>query len=177
LDAAAPLEAGPARRLAARARNAAPSAAASLIGTLAWAAANGLSATVGLLLLRDWQTPASIAQVAAIFVIGSAVSFFPAIWLARFLIRCHRVERRFAAAFLTLAVVTIAATAAVYALQYRSYYAQWHEPVGTITWVFQFVFTGLSAAYQFAVLGLRLFFPLGFLALFGISYWVARMPR
>jgi hypothetical protein len=27
------------------------------------------------------------------------------------------------------------------------------------------------------VLGLRLFFPVGFLALFAFSYWVARMPR
>jgi hypothetical protein len=177
LDAAAPLHDGLTRRLMTRARNAAPSAAASLIGTLAWAAANGLSATVGLFLLRDWQTPANVGEVAAIFVIGSAISFFPAVWLARFVVTCHRVEKRFAAAFLALGVVTMFATAAVYALQYRFYYAQWHESFGTITWVFQFVFTGLSAAYQFAVLGLRLFFPVGFLALFAFSYWVARMPR
>lgn len=184
MEGSASLQAGWARRLAAilrrvatRLRRAVPTAGASLVGTLAWAAVNGLGAALVLLLARDWQTPANIREVAAIFVIGSAISFFPAAWLARFVVAGNRFEMRFAAAFLALGLVTMLATTAVYALQYRLYYAQWHEPFGTITWAFQFVFTGLSAAYQFAVLGLRLFFPVGFVALFAFSFWIARMPR
>ena len=35
----------------------------------------------------------------------------------------------------------------------------------TITWSFQFVHTLATAFYQFVVLGMRLYFPLGFVAL------------
>lgn len=147
------------------------------MGSAAWAALNGFGAALVLYLLRDWQSPGSIGEVTAVFATGSALSFIPAAWLARLLVGTDRIELRFAAAFLALALTTMLVTAAVYALQYRFYYAQWHEPFGTVTWAVQFVFTGLAAVYQFAVLGLRLFFPLGFLALFAFSYWIARMPR
>ena len=83
----------------------------------------------------------------------------------------------FAAAFLAFTVATIGITAALYALQSRSYYAQWHEPAFTITWCFQLVFTLLATVYQFAVLGLRLYFPVGFVALLVLSGWFARSAR
>ena len=43
--------------------------------------------------------------------------------------------------------------------------------------MFQFVFTTRGALIQFAVLGVRLFFPLGFVALFVASLWFARSTR
>ncbi len=57
------------------------------------------------------------------------------------------------------------ATTAIYALDYRSYYAQWHESVFTWTWLIQFAFTTAGATLQFAVSGLPLYFPLGFAGL------------
>lgn len=177
MNAAAIAPAGLWRRLAARLRRAAPHARASLAGSLGWAAINGLSVILGLTLLRDWQIADNIRSVAAIFFAGAALSFFPAAFLARFVVAGARFEMRFAAAYLSLGLVTILVTAAIYALQYRVYYSQWHEPFGTVTWGYQLVFTAASALYQFAVLGVRLFFPLSFLALFGFSYWIARMPR
>ncbi|CDX17454.1 hypothetical protein MPL3356_240031 [Mesorhizobium plurifarium] len=41
----------------------------------------------------------------------------------------------------------------------------------------EFVFTLLTALYQFVVLGVRLYFPLGFAALVGVSIWFARRRR
>ncbi|MCA0057672.1 hypothetical protein, partial [Mesorhizobium sp. B261B1A] len=76
-----------------------------------------------------------------------------------------------------LAAATIGLTAGLYALQYRSYYAAWHAPTFTLTWGLQFVFTMAVALYQFVVLGIRLYFPIGFLALFAASLWFARRRR
>ncbi len=78
---------------------------------------------------------------------------------------------------LCFAAATIAVTAAFYAFQYRSYYSAWHAETLTITWMFQLVFTTLAALYQFAVLGIRLFFPFGFVALFAAAFWFARRRR
>ena len=44
-------------------------------------------------------------------------------------------------------------------------------------WFLQFTHTIAAALYQFAVLGLRLFFPFGFVALFVASFWFARRVR
>ena len=50
-------------------------------------------------------------------------------------------------------------------MDYRLFYARWHAPFGTRTWVYQFTFTSASAVYQFIVMGIRLYLPLGFAAL------------
>ncbi|RUW22679.1 hypothetical protein EOA34_20760, partial [Mesorhizobium sp. M4B.F.Ca.ET.013.02.1.1] len=65
----------------------------------------------------------------------------------------------------------------LFALQYRSYYAEWHAPAFTIRWAFELVFTMLTALYQFVVLGIRLYFPLGFIALVAAGIWFARQRR
>lgn len=49
--------------------------------------------------------------------------------------------------------------------------------IPSIGWVFQLLFTGASAVYQFAVLGTRLFFPLGIVLFFAASLLVARLSR
>ncbi|TIU13037.1 MAG: hypothetical protein E5W40_08905, partial [Mesorhizobium sp.] len=82
-----------------------------------------------------------------------------------------------AAAFVCLLATTISFTGGLFALHYRSYYAQWHEPALTIAWSIQFVHTVATAFYQFIVLGIRLYFPLGFIALALASIWFARQQR
>lgn len=134
------------------------------------------SAVVGLLLL-DWQTPAAIRHVAFYFAIGGLFAYPVAVPLAAWLARHRAAETAFAAHLLLLGGGTLGLTAFLYALDLRAYFAEWHEPAFTRIWAYQFVFTVLGALYQFAVLGVRLFLPVGFPALLLFSLWHARTRR
>lgn len=143
---------------------------------LLWGAAMGASALL-VLLLENWETPQKIRTVAALFALGGAIAFPFGLILARFLSYRRQRETAFAIALLSLAAATIAMTAGFFALQYREYYAEWHADAFTRIWFLQFAHTVAAALYQFAVLGLRLFFPLGFVALLVGSFWFARRAR
>ena len=143
---------------------------------LLWGIAMGASALL-VLALENWETPQKIRTVTALFVLGGAAGFPLGLVLARFLSYRRRREAAFATAFLSLAVATAAMTAGFFALQYREYYAEWHADPFTRIWFLQFAHTFAAALYQFAVLGLRLFFPLGFAALLVASFWFARRAR
>lgn len=162
--------------LAARIRAALPTWPVALGGSLAWAILMGASAALGLW-LRAWETRAHIAEVMALFAGGGAVAFLPGLVVARLMAGERPRGAVFAAVFLALSLATIGITAAAYVLIYRSYYATWHAPAFTITWTFQQVFTTLGALGQFAVLGLRLYFPLGFAALVAAGVLFSRPPR
>jgi len=125
----------------------------------------------------DWQTPYRIRTIAGFFGIGGFVAFPIGLMLARFLSYRRRSDTAFAAALVSLAAASFVAIAGLFALEYRSYYAEWHAETFTRVWFFQFVFTIAVALYQFAVLGLRLFFPVGFIALILAALWFARQPR
>lgn len=157
-------------------RLARPPFRAALFGALLWGAAMGASALLGLL-ADDWETPDKIRFVSMLFAVGGAVAFIPALYLARLLSLGRRPEAAFAAAFVCLLATTIGVTGGFYALQYRAYYSEWHGQAFTPIWINQFVFTSAVALYQFAVLGVRLYFPLGFIALFAASLWFARRAR
>jgi hypothetical protein len=148
----------------------------TLAGMLFWGIAMGASALL-MLVLENWETPQKIRTVTALFALGGAVAFPLGLILARFLSYRRRRETAFAAAFLSLAFATVGVTAGLFALQYRDYYAQWHADTFTRIWFLQFAYTIAAALYQFSVLGLRLFFPLGFIALIAASLWFARRAR
>lgn len=170
---AAPRQTGLARRLT----RALPPVLPTLGGAVGWGAVAGLCALGGLM-LGGWQTPAKIRSVFLLFGLGGFVAFPFGIYLARLLAQWRSSgETAFAAAFVSFALATIAATAALYGLQYREYYAQWHEEAFSRIWFLQFVHTLAAAAYQFAVLGVRLYFPVGFVALLAASLWFARRAR
>ncbi|TIT15450.1 MAG: hypothetical protein E5W86_25320, partial [Mesorhizobium sp.] len=107
----------------------------------------GASALVNLL-LYDWETPAKIRFVTLIYAAGGALAFPVGLFLARLVSRGRHWEVAFAAAFVALLVATLAFTGGLFALQYRSYYAEWHAPAFTIRWAFELVFTMLTALYQ-----------------------------
>ena len=136
----------------------------------------GASALVNLW-LDDWETPAKIRFVAFLFSAGGALAFPVGLFAARLVSLERHWEVALAAAFVCLLAATITFTGGLFALQYRSYYAEWHEPTFSLTWALQFVFTMLTALYQFVVLGIRLYFPLGFIALALASVWFARRQR
>lgn len=159
-----------------RIRNALPSPGAAICGALLWAGAMGTSALVNLL-LDDWETAARIRFVSLLYAAGGALAFPVGLFLARFVSLGRHWEVALAAAFVCLLVATIGFTGGLFALHYRSYYVQWHAPALTIAWSIQFVHTVATAFYQFVVLGIRLYFPLGFIALALASIWFARRQR
>ena len=145
-------------------------------GALLWGVMMGASALINLL-LDDWETPDKIRFVTLLYGAGGALAFPVGLFLARLFSRDRHWEVALAAAFVSLLAATLAFTGALFALQYRSYYAEWHAPAFTLTWAFEYVFTMLTALYQFVVLGIRLYFPLGFIALTAASIWFARQRR
>ena len=148
----------------------------TLAGAIAWGAAMGASALL-VLALDQWETPQKMRMVVAVFAAGGALGFPFGLILARFLSHRRRPDTAFAAAFLSLAAATVCATSGIFALDYRAYYAEWHEDPLTRIWFFQFAYTAAAAFYQFAALGLRLYFPIGFVALTIVSIWFARSVR
>ena len=172
-----PLQQVPLRRgIKDRLRAAVPSASEVAAGTLLWGAAMGGSALANLL-LAAWETPDRIRFVALLYGLGGVLAFPVGLTLARLVSRGRHWETALAAAFVSFLAATLAFTGGLFALQYRSYYAEWHAPAFTLTWAFEFAFTMLTALYQFAVLGVRLYFPLGFAALVAASIWFARQRR
>lgn len=143
------------------------------IGAVLWASAMAVSAWFGLS-WRVWENGSRIAAVVALFFFCGLATFPLAIWPASWLARQWTPERRFALAFLALASVTIGLTALCYAIQYRLYYSEWHDYPFTVRWVFEVGFTTLAAMYQFAVMGMPLYFPIGFIALTVTALWFAR---
>lgn len=144
-----------------------------IFGAPAWGAAMAFSALAGLFLRFRLET-SHLPALLLLYFAGGLVAWIVALPLARPFMGHRLVERRFAAMFLALTVATVLVTAGFFALDYRSFYAQWHAPFGTRVWAFQFVFTSASAAYQFLVLGLRLYLPFGLMLLVGASLYLAK---
>ncbi len=153
-----------------------PSLATHLVGAALWAAVMGLS-PVACLWVRGWLQSSSIEAVGLVYAIGGGLAFPPALRICYRGARDRGFEGRFAWAFLIFTATTILVTAVVYALDYRSYYAAWHDDALTKTWLIQFGFTTAGALAQFAVTGIRLYFPIGFIGLLAASLWFARQPR
>jgi hypothetical protein len=162
--------------LLARLHTALPGFVSLIAGSAGWAAAMAASAAVALF-FDARLTSAQSDTIIFIYALGGLLAFPAALYATRLFALGASAERRFAAALLFLGLATILATAFVFSMQYRLYFAQWHQDFPSIGWVFQLVFTGASAVYQFAVLGTRLFFPLGFVLLFAASLLVARLSR
>lgn len=141
-------------------------------GALLWAVAMALSALLSLYLRNGAQT-AHLFSVMLLYAAGGLFAWPLALWMARSVSGRRKAETRFAAFFLCLTLFTIAATAGLFALHYRMFYAQWHAPALTIIWMFQFAYTTAGALYQFLVIGVRLFLPLGVVALAVAGLWFA----
>ncbi|MGO4436202.1 hypothetical protein [Rhizobium sp. RAF56] len=126
---------------------------------------------------RERLDGADAPALIVLLFLGGLLSWPIALPVARFL--AHR--QPFAARFLVFAAIlslgTLAVTAALFALDYGSHYERWHEPVGSLVWFFQFAFTSASAIYQFAVLGSRLFLPLGPVFAVAASLFLAKRMR
>jgi len=147
-----------------------------LLGAVLWGA-QMLASSMAALYLRNGMETAHVRDLALLYFTGGLLAWPFILPLGRFFAHGRSLETRFAAFFTVLTGGTILMTAFLFAMDYRVFYSAWHAPFGSLTWVFQFLFTGASAVYQFAVLGIRLFLPLGLLCLFGTSIALAKRMR
>jgi hypothetical protein len=81
---------------------------------------------------------------------------------------------RFIVGTIILTLATHTATAAIFALQYRMFYAHWHAEFPSITWCFQFVVTSASAVYQYTVGSSYLYMPAAPVLFVALGLWFAR---
>lgn len=163
------------RALRRRVRAARPTARTALRGTLLWAACNGLNA-MAILWLRGWRG-FQLGEIGLLFAAGALLAFAPSLWIGSFLGGLKRRAKIFAAVFLSVGTATLSATGLLFALEYRSYYARWHDAALSKLWLIEFLSTVAGALYQFAALGLSLFFPISFAALFLVAFQAARRLR
>ncbi|WP_426236272.1 hypothetical protein [Pararhizobium sp. DWP1-1-3] len=165
------------RKIAQRLRLALPGLWELVLGAPLWGLMMAGSALVALY-LRNGAETFHLKSILILFFCGGVASWPFALLLGRFGAMGRGRETHFAAFFLCLTLCTIAVTAVLFALDYRIFYARWHAPFGTGTWAYQFTFTSASAIYQFIVMGIRLYLPLGFAALALTSLWLTcRMPK
>lgn len=153
-----------------------PSARELFILAPIWGALMALSALTALY-LRNGAETSHIYGILALYFRGGLFAWPIAIVISNACALGRAAETRFAAYFLALTLCTIALTAVLFALHYRSFYARWHAPPGTRIWFYQFAFTSAGAIYQFVVMGVRLFLPVGFLCLGAASLWLAWRSR
>ena len=127
--------------------------------------------------MAHWTVMSHMVSVLLLFGAGGAAAFPVALFAAELIAGGRSPRHRFGAFFLFLAVFTVLLTALIFAAIYRTYYASWHADTFSYVWGLQLVGTGLNAFYQFAVIGLRYYFPIGLMGLFAASYWFARRAR
>jgi hypothetical protein len=172
-DSSATLRRNPGSGFSARLAFAVPSVRAAIVGAILWGLAMTLSAQFALWLAIRLDT-FHLLQLSVLFFAGGAVTWPLALFAIRFCSGGRRPETWFAASIVFLSIGTVIVTAALFALQYRIYYAQWHGGAFTKIWMYQLFFTTAAAVYQFAVMGLRLYLPFGAVILFVTAWIIAR---
>ena len=153
-----------------------PPYSAVLAGAPLWAL-QMLASAMSTLYVRNGLRTSHVDDLAILYFAGGLLAWPFALMLGRFFAHRRRIETRFAAFFVALSACTILMTAFLFAMDYRVFYSRWHASPGSVIWFVQFLFTGASSVYQFMVLGLRLFFPLGLVCLLATSFALAKRMR
>ncbi len=159
-----------------RLRTSLPGWRLAVFGSVLWGL--GMAVSAWFTLWMDGQIhDLKLVFLLLLYFLGGCLSFPFALFLMAFAGAGRRLDTRFAASFLALALCTILMTAFLFSLQYRQFYAQWHAPFGTEIWMFQYVFTAASAVYQFMVYGLKLYLPAGMVMILLTAAFLARHMR
>lgn len=161
------------QRFGARLRASVPAPAVTLFGSVLWGAALGLSAALDLYLRNGLATLSPVALLSLYFY-GAAVAFAPGLFLAELVASGRGAVARFILGFIFIVLSTHTATAAIFALQYRAFYAHWHADFPSLIWFFQLAFTSVSAVYQFTVESIYVYLPMALAAAIGFSLWFVR---
>ncbi|MEP3438717.1 MAG: hypothetical protein ABJN75_18340 [Hoeflea sp.] len=144
----------------------------AILGAIGWGAAMALSAQAAI-----WLSMAGLTDhywsITALVFSGAVLAWPLSLACFRFIAFRRSREAVFAAAFVCLSIFTLGVTACLFAVIYRNFYAQWHGDPFTKLWLLQLAFTSAAALYQFAVIGVRLYLPLGVVFLFAASLMLA----
>lgn len=147
-----------------------------LIGAPLWGAAMVLS-----LLLWQWHANRLLTfhlwELCGFFFAGGILGWLASLPIARRISRNRRQDYRLAACFFGLILGTTGFTALLVAIQYRAFYARWHDPFVTVTWCIQLVTTLLGSIYQFLVLGLPNYLPVALPLGLIVSFALAKRMR
>jgi hypothetical protein len=146
------------------------------LGACGWALAMATSFLLSLHVVGR-ATGSHDLPLAAIYAGGGLLGWLTAVPLIHILTDRRQPQIVLAGWLFMLGVITVGATAGLYALQYRYFYAHWHAPFASRIWVYQLIYTTAVALYQFAVLGVRHLLPVGFAMLIVVSVVMARRSR
>lgn len=144
------------------------------IEAAAWGVMMMVSALAALLFERGRGLNAQTGQILAIYFTGAYIAYAVARPFLAFTSRSLSMPWRFVLSSVVLAGLTLGATAGILALDYRAYYAEWHDNFLSVTWFYQQAYTVLGSTYQYLVIGTRLYWPLGPIFLFLTAWWLAR---
>jgi hypothetical protein len=147
-----------------------------ILGALGWGLAMAMSFVLSIHVFGR-ATGTHDLGLTAIYAAGGALGWIVALPLIHAVTLARPPQTVLAAWMLLLGVVTIGATAGLYALQYRYFYAHWHAHFPSRIWGYQLVYTSAVALYQFAVLGVRHLLPVGLAMLLAVSVVMARRSR
>ena len=159
------------------AESALPAPSMVVFGSAGWGVILMISALAGMW-LRNGLVVANPFAIAAVFFYGGALAFAPAFWLTTLTFRRRGALARFLGSTLVVAIGSHLATSAIFALQYRVFYAHWHANFPDIVWFFQLAFTSAAAVFIFTVGSLHYYYwPASCLAFLGFGLWFARRSR
>ena len=139
------------------------------VWTVLWTASMTASAAYSLYALRYGVLDGMAYRLIGVFALGAMFAFPAASLVLTFVPARWAAGQRFGAAFLVFGAATTGFTALLVALDFLGYYSQWHDDHVSKRLFFETVTTILSACYQFLVLGMRHFLPIGFVALVAAS--------
>lgn len=144
-----------------------------IFGSAGWGAIVVISALTGIW-LRNGLTVVNPFAIASVFFYGGALAFAPAFWLITLAFAHRGKVTRFVGGTLIIAFATHLAASAIFALQYRVFYAHWHASFPSIVWFFQLGFTSAGAVFTFTVGSLHYYYwPASCLAFLGFGLWFA----
>jgi hypothetical protein len=159
------------------ATHALPSPSTVVFGSAGWGAILMTSALVGIW-LRNGLTVTNPFAIGSVFFYGGALAFVPSVWLAMLILYRRGAIARFVGCTLIIAIASHLATSAIFALQYRAFYAHWHASFPNIVWFFQLAFTSAGAVFIFTVGSLHYYYwPASCLAFLGFGLWFAGRGR
>jgi hypothetical protein len=164
-------------RLKDAAERALPSPSMVVFGSAGWGAILMISALSGIW-LRNGLIVVNPFAIASVFFYGGALAFAPAFWLSMLILRRRGAITRFMGGTLIFAFGTHLAASAIFALQYKVFYAHWHASFPSIVWFFQLAFTSAGAVFTFTVGSLHYYYwPVSCLAFLGVGLWFALRSR
>jgi hypothetical protein len=164
------------RRLLRAAAEAVPSPSTIVFGSALWGIAMSVTAMIGIA-LRHGMAVVNPLAISGVYFYGGSLAFAPTLWLCRLLLARRGPAVGGVLATILILFSTHVATAAIFALQYRVYYAHWHANFPSPMWFIQLAFTSAGAVFTFTVSSLTYYWPLSCLAFLAFGLWFALRGR